>query len=547
MHDVFISYSGRDKNAADAVCHALEADGIRCWIAPRDIFAGKDWSESILTAILNCKVFVLVLSRQSSAARQVQSEVLTAVAENRIVVPFRIEDIYPGGALRLQLSGTHWLDAFPPPLDPHLKKLSETLRLLMGEASPQPAPTPVVPIATGGSTEKRKAEENPRTQFETSEVDANGRGILQDQPEAVRRYRNAADQGSAEDQNNLGRAYAQGLGGEKDQREALKRYRKAAEHGYAPAQNATGLAYQNGSGVVDDEGEALSWYRKAASIILPLKNYWFQLVALALILSATLLAVDYRPTLYKLHSGPQPALPPAPNDNRDESASDQGQKLVAHAPSSVPPNIVSPVQSAEPNMSCGQVYSESWDHCVGSRTYPNGNAYLGEFHHGMREGFGVIYINARGVSNSNNILAIEPSIYAGEFHGNKLNGHGVWLTKSGAAYSGTFVDNIPQPDVSQKNCRGQQSSAWSNCVAESADASGNLYRGEFVNGQREGVGMLEIRVTGTSDKTGIQSPVHRVYVGEFAGGRLNGPGLFFMPGAGFYGTFKNNVLTRPTS
>jgi hypothetical protein len=32
MHDVFISYSGTDKSAADAVCHAPEADGIRCWI-----------------------------------------------------------------------------------------------------------------------------------------------------------------------------------------------------------------------------------------------------------------------------------------------------------------------------------------------------------------------------------------------------------------------------------------------------------------------------------------------------------------------------------
>src|SRR5450631_1437255 len=142
MHDVFISYSGKDKSAADAVCHALEADGIRCWIAPRDIFAGKDWSESILTAILNCKLFVLVLSQQSSTARQVQSEVLTAVAENRIVVPLRIEDIYPGGALRLQLSGTHWLDAFPPPLDPHLKKLSETLRVLMGETPKTPTLPP---------------------------------------------------------------------------------------------------------------------------------------------------------------------------------------------------------------------------------------------------------------------------------------------------------------------------------------------------------------------------------------------------------------------
>jgi TIR domain len=33
-HDVFISHSHADKPAADAACAALEARGIRCWIAP---------------------------------------------------------------------------------------------------------------------------------------------------------------------------------------------------------------------------------------------------------------------------------------------------------------------------------------------------------------------------------------------------------------------------------------------------------------------------------------------------------------------------------
>ena len=33
-HAVFISYSNEDKNIVDAVCAALEAEAIRCWIAP---------------------------------------------------------------------------------------------------------------------------------------------------------------------------------------------------------------------------------------------------------------------------------------------------------------------------------------------------------------------------------------------------------------------------------------------------------------------------------------------------------------------------------
>jgi hypothetical protein len=34
-HDVFISYSTKDKPIADAVCGTLERNGVRCWIAPR--------------------------------------------------------------------------------------------------------------------------------------------------------------------------------------------------------------------------------------------------------------------------------------------------------------------------------------------------------------------------------------------------------------------------------------------------------------------------------------------------------------------------------
>lgn len=73
--------------------------------------------------------------------------------------------------------------------------------------------------------------------------------------------------------------------------------------------------------------------------------------------------------------------------------------------------------------------------------------------------------------------------------------------------------------------------------------NGNLYRGEFFNGRREGVGMIEIHITGTPDDTSIRTPVSSIYVGKFKGDRLNVPGMIFMPGAGFYGTFANNLLT----
>jgi len=62
MHDVLISYSHKDKTIADAICNQLESNGIRVWIAPRDI----DVSEYFLSA------FVEEVSDNSAANRGIQ-------------------------------------------------------------------------------------------------------------------------------------------------------------------------------------------------------------------------------------------------------------------------------------------------------------------------------------------------------------------------------------------------------------------------------------------------------------------------------------------
>ena len=68
-HDVFISHSSLDKLAADAVCHGLEARGIRCWIAPRDVVPGEFYADAIVHAIDSARLIVLITSRDASASR----------------------------------------------------------------------------------------------------------------------------------------------------------------------------------------------------------------------------------------------------------------------------------------------------------------------------------------------------------------------------------------------------------------------------------------------------------------------------------------------
>lgn len=112
-HEVFISYSSKNKNAAQAVCHILEQNRIKCWMAPRDISGGCSYGDVIDEAISACKVFVLVFSEQSAVSQWVQAELNIAFTEQRHIIPFRIDEAPLKGSNRLILNQAHWIDAYP--------------------------------------------------------------------------------------------------------------------------------------------------------------------------------------------------------------------------------------------------------------------------------------------------------------------------------------------------------------------------------------------------------------------------------------------------
>ncbi|HLY57683.1 MAG TPA: TIR domain-containing protein, partial [Stellaceae bacterium] len=130
---IFISHSHKDRDAAQAVCRAIEAAGLDCWIAPRDIAPGEDWGESIVGAIDGAAAMVLVLSAYSGASPQVRREVELAVSRGRPLIPFQIEDAKPSRAIEYFINAVQRLDAFPPPLESHLPRLTEAVRRLVHE------------------------------------------------------------------------------------------------------------------------------------------------------------------------------------------------------------------------------------------------------------------------------------------------------------------------------------------------------------------------------------------------------------------------------
>ena len=135
---VFISYSKADKPTADAICHALEEEGIRCWIAPRDLEPGLDWMDGITKAIAQVEVLVLVFSSHANRSPHVGREVALALDEEVTTIPFRIEEVTPSRALRYCISNTHWLDALTPPLQRPIETLIKRLQAtLSGEVEPR--------------------------------------------------------------------------------------------------------------------------------------------------------------------------------------------------------------------------------------------------------------------------------------------------------------------------------------------------------------------------------------------------------------------------
>ena len=146
-HDVFLSHSHVDKVYADAICHKLEANGIRCWVAPRDIRPSEDWAEAIINAMDNARVLVLVFSASSNSSPQVRREVERAVNKGLHVLPLRIENVPLSKSLEYFISTQHWLDAIDGELDFHLGQLHAAIAVLLDRGAEQPAPVVSAPPA----------------------------------------------------------------------------------------------------------------------------------------------------------------------------------------------------------------------------------------------------------------------------------------------------------------------------------------------------------------------------------------------------------------
>ncbi len=112
MH-AFISHSSQDSDFAFHVVSLLEAEGIGCWIAPRDIPIGSSYASEILTAIEKSRCVAIVFTEAANASPHVLREVERAIKYRRPLVALRPESAQPTGQFDYFLATVH-CPALPP-------------------------------------------------------------------------------------------------------------------------------------------------------------------------------------------------------------------------------------------------------------------------------------------------------------------------------------------------------------------------------------------------------------------------------------------------
>jgi len=154
---VVISYTQPDWDLARELVAHVEAHGLACWIAGRDVPFGADRATEIVNAIATARVMVLVFSASANSSTDVHREVERAFDRGVPLLPFRIAEVAPSSSLEYFLSSQNFLDAYPPPLTPHYARLCACLNTILANSTgaAEPSDTTLPPAHPPHASEVR--------------------------------------------------------------------------------------------------------------------------------------------------------------------------------------------------------------------------------------------------------------------------------------------------------------------------------------------------------------------------------------------------------
>lgn len=113
QYEVMISYDAEDAAVASKLKDMIGKKGIHAWTADSEATAGTDIFNAIGRIIVDCKIFVFIMSDSSVASKLCQDQLALAYVSKKNIFPIQLNDredllAHMDNGMKLQLAGFEW-------------------------------------------------------------------------------------------------------------------------------------------------------------------------------------------------------------------------------------------------------------------------------------------------------------------------------------------------------------------------------------------------------------------------------------------------------
>lgn len=106
---IFISHSSKNAAVAEKMCKALEEQGVKCFIAPRDIRQGREYAEEIINGLEQSSAVILLMSKEANESPHVLREVEFAVSKRIPILVYELEEVVLTKSMKYFLMTHQWI------------------------------------------------------------------------------------------------------------------------------------------------------------------------------------------------------------------------------------------------------------------------------------------------------------------------------------------------------------------------------------------------------------------------------------------------------
>jgi hypothetical protein len=123
----FISHASDDVGLARQLCARLETQGVKCWIAPRDLIPGQPYSSEIVRGIETTDALILLTTPAAVDSENVLNELEQAHRLHKTLLTVMVGKPQISRQLSYYIARLHWIEASGASLDSLADRLAQAL------------------------------------------------------------------------------------------------------------------------------------------------------------------------------------------------------------------------------------------------------------------------------------------------------------------------------------------------------------------------------------------------------------------------------------